>query len=210
MHRVKLDPFELHRLRFIAHTEYDSDHRAPWEENDGHGVVTDWIVDPEDGEYADRTKFWVLNESGHGGARLYDVVASLEKATREQWGLSPEELAKLRTAAARQHASDGREPAREEITRRAVQRDYEYLRGWCQDDWHYIGVVVRLDGTDIEASLWGIESNAEAYINEVAQELAGNIIDEHVDTLEKQVHALGELLDRLKAAQAAQRTEVRT
>lgn len=63
----------------------------------------------------------------------------------------------------------------------AAQREYEYFRRWCNDDWHYVGVVVfplTDRGDELRSysdSLWGIESDATDHINEVALDLAYNI-----------------------------------
>lgn len=73
-----------------------------------------------------------------------------------------------------------------EEAQRAVMRDYEYLRKWCNDIWYYIGIKVTAltendgaveDGPD--ASVWGIESEgaydtykeAQAYYEEVINDL---------------------------------------
>jgi hypothetical protein len=55
----------------------------------------------------------------------------------------------------------------------AAMADFERLRGWCNDEWHWCGVVVTLNtgGTEHEASLWGIESDADDYIEEVISDL---------------------------------------
>lgn len=57
-------------------------------------------------------------------------------------------------------------------------RDYEYIRQWCNDEWHYVCVIVELldDGgneTGIYEYLFGVEDTAW---QEVANELASEII----------------------------------
>ena len=57
-----------------------------------------------------------------------------------------------------------------------VNAEVERFRSWLNDEWHYVGVVVRLAGSCSKCgkseSLWGIESDCEDYIREVANELA--------------------------------------
>lgn len=59
--------------------------------------------------------------------------------------------------------------------------DFERMRDWCLDRWHYVGVkVTRLDrhGNQMRHesdSLWGVESDCHDYHATVAAELAANI-----------------------------------
>jgi hypothetical protein len=176
-------------LTFTVRTERDDTHGPPWEENDGHGKVTGW--EPHDAGL-DPARYRLLNSDYHS-ARYYDFEESIRIAVRDKWGLNAAEHAKLKA-----ERLDGGEPTPEGITHRAVLLDYQYLKGWCQDEWWYVGVTVTLQGTDITESLWGIESNADSYIAEVAEELAESIIG-NADTL-----LTGELA-RLQQLQAAVR-----
>lgn len=146
------------RVRFPA----DEDSDPPWENSDGHGPVSDWT------RRAKRPGERVLN-TDHGSNRYYDWHAALELAKRDQWGTADgqrqgETIGKYRT--------------------RAVELDFQFLRGWCLGEWHYCGVVVTLvdaDGRDSQdsrerESLWGIEDNAAAYLESTAHELADEII----------------------------------
>lgn len=63
----------------------------------------------------------------------------------------------------------------------AAMADFERLRAWCADEWYWVGVTVELlddfgDAMGETESLWGIESDADEHIGEVARELAGEII----------------------------------
>jgi hypothetical protein len=73
----------------------------------------------------------------------------------------------------------------------AVQRDFDNLRGWCMDEWCWVGVVLSVSKAgvvlnDYAASLWGIESEAGDYFNDVANEL----LDEAVEAGEARLAAL--------------------
>lgn len=138
---------------------YDEDMGAPWEEHDGHGIVSDWTSrSKRAGE--------VSIAEDRGSHRFYDVAATTELAKRDGWGLSPEEAAGLTPG---------------QVTARAVQRDLEFCRGWLNDEWHWMGVVVfplTVDGDELKSktqALWGLESTAGDYLDEVAQELIEQI-----------------------------------
>lgn len=55
------------------------------------------------------------------------------------------------------------------------KQDYERMEGLNRGDWYFVGVVAKVFKKGIElgnASLWGIESDAGDYFNEVAKEVA--------------------------------------
>lgn len=133
---------------------------APWDEFDGHGIVSDWTRRAKGpGE--------VIISEDHHSRRLYDVVGTLAKARRDGWGLSDDDKAALA-------ARLGRQPTKREITAEAVRLDCNRMRQWCNDIWHWCGVVVTSPDGD-ERSLWGIESDAYSYIDEVAGELVDEL-----------------------------------
>lgn len=164
-------------LTFTVAKHYDTDHEAPWSACDGYGVVLERTRHSADAPDEARE----LNSD-----YLYDWHASLDRAREEQWGLGEERLAALT-------AKLTRPPTQEEITAEAVRLDYEYLRAWCRDEWHYCGIVVKLQGSPIERSLWGIESNDEAYHNEVARKLADEIISDAPSEINSEIERLQRL-----------------
>lgn len=210
------DIFEHNGRRFRINIEDDDGHEPPWEEECGHGPVSDWTRESK------RPWQWELNSAG-GEKRYYDAREAMRIALNDGWGLDEEHtqalierLAKPRTAVRpkkgekpkmkqtgfiRQdfyYTNDqlekvtipGRDPAkpltRGEIAVEAVRLDFERLRGWCDDDWRYIGVIVTpipwgKDPKDVEIdysyALWRIESDAEDYHGEVARELADQAND---------------------------------
>ncbi len=157
-------------LRYRARFYYDSDMRAPQYEHDGHGVVTEQgfdLRDPEVNELiaesatddmAMRMPLFKLLHAGRGHFLYYDTVASINKAINE-WGCTPEEA-----------------PA-------AVEHDYEYLREWYQDDWHWMYITLtKLDNDGEETkhtySLGGYESlllDDEGEINTILAEMAHDL-----------------------------------
>jgi hypothetical protein len=153
--------FDHRGYRFRVKFERDDDTDAPWENSDGHGIVSDWTTRQKaPGER-------VLSED-HGSFRYYDFAGTLQLALRDQWGVA-----------------GGRLPgeSRRQYAVRAVEQDYEYLRAWCRDEWEYLGVIVSLHADDADdedetmvESLWGVESYSDDYPTEVAYELADQLI----------------------------------
>jgi hypothetical protein len=101
--------------------------------------------------------------------RFYDFQEAVKIARRDGWGFPG------MTEEARATMKRG------EIAQRAAMADFERLRAWCNDQWHYVGCVVTLldeddEETDEAESLWGIESDADEYLQETALELADEIL----------------------------------
>ena len=146
---------KTYRVEFIA----DCTMGAPWEEHDGHGVVSDW-------ERRNKKPGEVVIASARGAKRFYDVAETTRIAKRDGWGASDTDTSRLTPA---------------QITALAVQRDMEHMRGWCNGDWDWCGVSVfplTADGDELRSkteSLWAIESDAGAYFDEVISELIAQI-----------------------------------
>lgn len=184
--------FTHKRKTYVATIERDDSHGAPWEEEDGHGPVSDWTTrDKLPGEL-------VLSED-RGSKRFYDFAAACKQARKEGWGFLPGELIcdrfahsgkrKFRAFVAGRldltaYGKDQNDAIRKlyemhhaTMTARqyaagAAMRNFEYLKAWCEEDWFYCGVVVTEKGKDESERLCGIESNAGDYIRDVARELA--------------------------------------
>lgn len=161
--------FSLNGLQFYVNYEHDADAEPPWSRAEGHGVVSDWVTRPKGP--GERTL--VIDGSS---ARFYDAFSSVLIARRDAWGVSNPE-----------GKTEG------EIAAEAVELDFAYLRGWCQDEWHYVGVIVTLVDTEgnptrMRKSLWGMESTddqgiAEAQL-ELAEEIAAEVGDSDVLTIQ--------------------------
>jgi len=137
-----------HTIRFDWFPDDTSD--APWEREDGHGPVTDW-------ERRSKGAGERILDSDHGSKRFYDFSEAVKIARRDGWGLSEEDTAKLATRL-------GRTPTPGDIVAEAVEKDFKWLKDWCDDKWQYVGYVVTITGPDDEeldypdGSLWGIDS----------------------------------------------------
>ena len=149
-------------------SEYDNYHGAPWEEECGHGPVTDWVH--RDKHAGERELCY-----DYGLTRYYDFAEAVKIAKRDGWGLNDAELAKLK-------AKLGRAPTKGQIIEAAVEADFQNLKDWCDNKWHYIGVVVTLFDADGEErddrSLWGVEDYGD-YYQTIASELADELIHSH-------------------------------
>ena len=157
--RISSHTIEYRRSTFLVEIMDDSDHGTPWENEDGHGTVTDWTTrDKAPGEL-------ILNED-RGRKRFYDFAEACRTARADGWNAKPYDV-------------PGETPRQRAA--KAARADFERLRDWCLDRWQYVGVVVtRLDrhGNPMRHerdSLWGIESDAGDYLETVAAELAANI-----------------------------------
>lgn len=146
---------KTYRVEFIV----DYDLGAPWEEHDGHGVVSDW-------ECRDKKPGEVVIASDRGWKRFYDVAATTRIAKRDKWGVSDADTSNMTKA---------------QIVALAVKRDLERMRGRCNDKWHWCGVSVfplTADGYELRSkteALWGVESDAGEYFDEIIYELISQI-----------------------------------
>lgn len=170
MRRTDFDEtFEYKGHQFGMTVERDNDMGEPWKEHHGHGVVTEWTTrDKAPGER-------VLAEDG-GLKRYYDIQATLKTAKLDGWGASEEAISK-------REVTLGRKLTKGELASLAVEQDFEFMRGWCNDEWWWEGITVTMlddeeEPTDIQHSLWGIESGNDKYHREVAEELADECISE--------------------------------
>jgi hypothetical protein len=109
---------------------YDYDYGSPLENGDGYGVTErlDWnptneeqleqhIIDNEP-ELEEETRLRLMrvlqkSSSWRESALYYDVLSSLHMA-RTEWGVAPERCMEV------------------------VEKDYAYLKGWYDDDWHWL------------------------------------------------------------------------
>ncbi len=120
----------------------------PWKESDGHGVVCEYTTrEKRPGER-------ILCEDRQF-RRYYDVEATMAIALRDGWDAKPYG-----------QGTPG------ETAARAVEADFQYLAGWCRDEWEWKFRVVKIDGK-IHESLGGLDGTDETiqeYTEEAFQE----------------------------------------
>ena len=169
------------------HVEYwqDLDLPPPQEWGDCHGVVHRSICRVDDDYIADMQESGDLPEdllmrlpafrllyAERGDYLYYDVIASATRAATD-WGCKPEDVADV------------------------VDNDFEYLRGWYENDWSWMGITLtKLDDdgnpTDDYVTVGGYESflthdtaELSSILNDLAHELEYNIRAElHKNQLE--------------------------
>lgn len=104
-------------------------------------------------------------------------------AKRDGWGLADEHISELA-------AKLGRKPTKGEITHASVMRDFEYLRGWCNDDWQWLGYTSEIetpDGKTLESDLdscWGFD-DAKYMVGEALSN-AEHAIDRHIEATKRE------------------------
>lgn len=159
------DIFDYQGHRFKVAFPFDELMGPPWEEHDGHGIVSDWTT------RAKRPGERVLVQD-RDSRRYYDVQASIALARKDSWGCGNPE---------HKHATRGEEIAC------AVDADFDYCWRWANDKWHWVAVdvwQVNEEGEPAEyrkakerESIGGIDGEDQAeYLTDTAYELAEQII----------------------------------
>ncbi len=113
------DTFEHKGYTFRVKISYDENDQ-PWEQEDGHGPVTDWV------RRAKHPSEWVLC-SDHGSSRYYNFQEAMQTAKIDGWDTPPYGVG-----------------TKGERALRAVTADYDYLRKWCSGYWCYVTLHVTL------------------------------------------------------------------
>ena len=132
--------------------EQDEFAEAPWESSDGHGPVRRSNRRHVESESDKLPGERPLNSPGRREYQYYyDWQAACLTARADGWDRAPYDA-----------------PNR---VQRAVQADFDYLRGYLAGDWCYVSVTVTDDETGESDSVYGVE-DAGGFAQEVAQELA--------------------------------------
>lgn len=143
---------EIDGVEYTARIEHDID-PTPFDD-DCHGKVTERTRRVKGaGERV------ACVDRGGFHFRYYDWQGTMERAKREGWSAEPHDKG-----------------TRGERAARAVERDYQAIRGWFADEWFYCGIVIGAskEGVEIDdhcASLWGGVSNVITPIRTIATSL---------------------------------------
>lgn len=155
---------ELDGHKFSVEIVADDDTTPPWDREDGHGPVSEWKRHAfGQGTKPPKRPGEMILCWDRGSYLTYDFAAAVRIAKRDGWDVPP------------YGGTHGQK------AHRAAMADFDRLRRWCADQWSYVGVVVHLlddEGDEMgeSESLWGIESDADDYLDEVARELADEIL----------------------------------
>lgn len=151
-------------MSFRIEWVYDHDSDPPWDRECGHGPVSDW-------EHRSKRPGEMILNSNRGSHRFYDFAEAVKLARKDGWNTAPFNWP---TDGARAHA--------------AALADFDYLRRFCADQWHYCGIIVTLLDADgepdsVDASLWGIESEGDDYHEEIISELITECLSQITATI---------------------------
>lgn len=163
---------------------YDHDYGSPLENGDGYGVTErmDWnptdeeqleqhIADYEP-ELEEETRLRLMRVLCRSSGLYYDVLSSLHLA-RTEWGVAPERCMEV------------------------VEKDFAYLKGWYDDDWHWLTIGVAPlddDGEPVEDDreyCGGYEStilNSDEENRRYKAEVINDQISQVEWTLKKELH----------------------
>jgi hypothetical protein len=182
--------------------EPDYDRGAPWDEDCGHGDIRQ--VDCSWGR-PDKRPGEVILYSHRGAYWLYDYQGAIKKAKADGWGC-------------RQVDNWGlpRPPmTKNQVAAQAVEEDMDFLRGYLQGDWGYVGIIVtafNADGDDDEDgyetdedSCWGFETYRD-YHFEAGREMAIALAERVLER--RQAEAAAAALEALEVAYWASRDVV--
>jgi len=152
---------EVDGFTLTATIHADDDCLAPWKRYDGHGPVTGW-------ERRSKAAGELVLNSDRDGHRFYDFAEACRIARRDGWGVKG---GQLEGETARAYAA------------RAARADYDRLRAWCNDEWHYVGVAVTVQKAgvqltgDYDHAIWGVESDCGDYLTDLASEDASKALE---------------------------------
>jgi len=148
---------------------YDEDASAPWEDCDGVGQVrksnaahSEYRSDKKPGERP-------LSQAGCNEFQFYyDWQAAMATAKAEGWNAEP-------------YSAPNK-------AARAVQADFDYMRGYVRQDWQFVwidAVVLDDDGQPVGEvdSLSGVETYKD-YHSEQAQAMANEVTQRYLQDLE--------------------------
>lgn len=140
----------------FAHDEFSD---APWDYSDGHGTVrksnnkhNEYRSDKRPGERP-------LNSADRNAYQFYYDWQKAMKMAVKDWGFKTKSEAL-----------------------KAVQRDFDYLRGWLNDNWSYVFVTVEYEGE--KESVGGVETFNDYHIemgNEMLADLIARLEKEKTD-----------------------------
>ena len=147
---------------------YDHDTGEPWKEHDGCGVVTEWMRKDHK-----RPEYRIISTDGES-VRFYDVELSMQRARKQEWGCGIDAFMRLT-------GEHRRTPTNRMCVADAVERDFQYLKDWCENKWWWCWINVVDVETGENESLGGIEYHDfntpeyTAYILEVIVDLCEQV-----------------------------------
>lgn len=156
---VTEDGFEV-EYRF----QYDSDSGPPWANPEEDAPLMRYGHDYRRYNAEKRSYEWPI-EDHRGGTHFFNWKLATQRARAEQWNAPP---------------YDAPDP----VTR-SVQHLFDYYKAYINDDWHYVGIEVRLvPHPQYKHAVWGFET-CKDYHKEAVSELASELVRMYLDDLAK-------------------------
>lgn len=156
---------EVDGFKCTATLYRDDCNDTPWERDCGHGPVSSWT---NRGKAPGERVLSVDRES----KRFYDFAEAVKIAMRDGWGVE---------------GGRNKGETKKAYAARAAEHDFDVLKAWCNDEWHYFGVAVTVSKAGVgltgryDHALWGVDGNYpgsdNSYLATVANEQLGEALD---------------------------------
>lgn len=143
----------------------DQDADAPWDMSEGHGPVRKTNTPHWRRHAGKKPGERPLNQADRNEYQFYyDWQEAIKLAKRDGWNTEPYD-APNRVA-------------------RAVQADFDFLRGYVNGNWEYVGIVCTIldaDGekTDVADSCWGCETFGDYHLTS-GTDMATELVNGHL------------------------------
>jgi len=192
---------------------------APWDNEDGHGPVSDWRR-PRYNGHAHKYPGELELCNDHGSARFYDFAEACRIARRDGWGVSPASLGQrqhddgtwtvtaqwrdgrydLQTftstaddinAAVRDVYAQHRAtyPSDRAYAAAAARSDFERLQRWCNGDWYYASLIVTASRDGIELGSASV-CGIESDSGDYMHDIADDLAAEAIDDAREAIKSL--------------------
>lgn len=189
LHEEKI---EANGLTFAVQIKQDEDSRQPWKECEGHGPVREANRNGWSGHIEKSPGECILHSGDRGCySWVYDWAGAIRLAEEDGWGVSEEN-----------RPANWALLTKRQQTEIAVQRDFDFLKAWCDDEWVWSGVVVTLmieddDGElvrykgplDCRDALWSVEFWQYEDLDSDKNKYAKEIALEMIESISKRYHA---------------------
>jgi hypothetical protein len=172
-------------MKTFTKIRFEHDYDTTPLDNAGHGP---WRKTRGQKRPGERVMYRDHHNRGLAYAYLYDVQAAQQQALAEYWGIPAETLETLPPS-----------PTSRQIAAKAVELDFEYLKGFLDGTWGYVGVIVELfDGETLvdQDGLWGVETLNDHH-HQTAKEMADALTETHLEKRRKaEIAAQAEAAER--------------
>lgn len=153
------DTLEFEGLEVHVKYYYDFVMEPPWENDCGRGEVRKTINRHREGDTDKRPGERPLNQPGRNEYQFYyDHAEATQRARADGWNTEPYD-------------------APNQVAR-AVEADFQFIRAFLNNDWHYVGIVCEIHDDEgeviAEDACWGFETYKN-YHKTAAREMAESL-----------------------------------